>query len=314
MVRKDQALPLFFLILIVFLLCLSFAGCRKPKQTTVVGESEDPTSASETMPLPLNRGPYSLVDPAITKEPKQRTWKDIAYAISPSQKIDIYLPEKGQGPFPVILSIHGGGLVEGDKVGLDLKAAMFGLQRDYAVVSMNYRLLGEAGLPAQIQDVKAVIRFIRANGITYNLNPMKIALWGGSAGGYLASLAGTSSDFVDFIDPILGNERQSDKVQAVVDWYGPISNLSVMGVESNYFSNPETFISKDDPPFLIQHGKQDQLVSYKQSVAFAEKLKRTLGEQRVEFTLFENARHADPLFFTPDNINQVLDFLDKWMK
>jgi acetyl esterase/lipase len=313
MVRKDLTLSTFFFGLVIFLLCLSLSSCRKPKATVETIESDDPTP--KTTPTLQNHGPYSLVDPAITKEPNQRTWKDVAYAdLSPSQKLDIYLPEKGQGPFPVIISIHGGGLVEGDKVGLDLKAALHGLQRDYAVISINYRLLGELGIPAQIQDVKAAIRFVRANGLTYNVNPMKIALWGGSAGGYLASLAGTSSDFVDFIDPTLGNEKQSDKVQAVVDWYGPIRNLSVMGVKSSYFSNPETFVTKDDPPFLIQHGKQDQLVSFEQSVAFAEKLKKVVGEKRVELTLFENAQHADPLFFSPENINKVLDFLDKYMK
>lgn len=301
------------LVIIMILLMIPFGGCKKTKKPVEIKVDEQ---IGESTKLPKQKpGPLVLSDLSNTSNPKQRKWMDIPYAtLSQSQKLDIYLPEKGNGPFPVIISIHGGGLSEGDKQGLDLKAAIHGLTRDYAVISINYRLLGEASMPAQINDVKAAIRFIRAHAYTYHLNPMKIALWGGSAGGYLASLAGTASDIKDFNDSTLGNYRQSDKVQAVVDWYGPITNLSVMGLKSNYFTTPSTYVSKDDAAFLIQHGRDDKLVSLEQSIVFAQLLTKTLGNKRVELTIFEKAGHADPIFFTSNNIEHVLNFLDRHLK
>lgn len=300
-------------LVVLMLLMISFGGCKKTKKPMEKETFQETTESSES---PKQKpGPLVLEDLSNPANPKQRKWMDVPYAtLSQSQKLDIYLPEKGNGPFPVIISIHGGGLSEGDKQGLDLKAAIHGLTRDYAVISINYRLLGEASMPAQIKDVKAAIRFIRAHAYTYHLNPMKIALWGGSAGGYLASLAGTASDIIDFNDSSLGNYHQSDKVQAVVDWYGPITNLSVMGIKSNYFTTPSTYVSKDDAAFLIQHGRDDKLVSLEQSIAFAQLLTKTLGNKRVELTIFEKAEHADPIFFTSNNIEYVLNFLDRHLK
>jgi acetyl esterase/lipase len=289
---------------ILFLLCLVvvlLSSCQKLVKININPE------ASVTVPDTEKTRPLDPTD--------QRIWKDISYAnLSPSQKLDIYLPERGSGPFPVIISIHGGGLSEGDKVGPDLKASLNAIDRGYALVSINYRLLGEAKMPAQIMDVKAVIRFVRSYAPKYSFDPMKIALWGGSAGGYLASLAGTSSDIKEFIDPTLGNSDQSDRVQAVVDWYGPISDQRVMGLDPKYTANPESYITSDDPPFLIQHGKLDQLVSFEQSVIFAENLKKVLGEKKVELTLIDDVGHGNPVFFSPKNIKYVLDFLDLYMK
>jgi acetyl esterase/lipase len=316
---KRVRVSVFCTLTVLFLLGLPFYGCQKPK-TSIENNLLDSKmiATNKTKNASKNQettGPSIVSDLTNPIAPNQRKWLDIPYStLSPRQKLDIYLPQNGNGPFPVIISIHGGGLVEGDKVGLDLKAAKHGLERGYAVVSINYRLLGEAKIPAQIMDVKTAIRYIRANAYAYYLNPMKLALWGGSAGGYLASLAGTSADYKEFIDPNQGNSNQSDRVQAVVDWYGPISNLSVMGVEESYITNPATFISKDDPAFLIQHGKEDRLVSYEQSVSFAQKLKNTLGNKRVELSIFDTAGHADSQFFTPENINNVLNFLDRFMK
>ena len=96
----------------------------------------------------------------------KRKWQDIAYAnLSPSQKLDIYLPDEGDGPFPVIVSVHGGAFMFGDKVDGQLTPMLEGLKRGYAVVSINYRLSGEALFPANITDVKAAIRGVKANAV-----------------------------------------------------------------------------------------------------------------------------------------------------
>ena len=276
----------------------------------------------------------------------KRKWIDIAYANqSQAQKVDIYLPEEGDGPYPVILSIHGGAFKSGDKGDGQVNAMLEGLKRGYAVVSVNYRLSGEAIWPAQIQDVKAAIRWIRANSKQYKLNSGKIATWGGSAGGHLSAMAGTSGNVKELEDLSQGNADQSSRVQAVVDWFGPtdflkmdeqakeskVANPQVHSIPDSPESqligknlqdapdlvkaaNPETYISKDDPPFFIQHGLNDPLVPYPQSVNFAKKLEQTLGKEKVTLELIPGTGHGGPNFQTKENIDKVFVFLNKHLK
>jgi acetyl esterase/lipase len=272
-------------------------------------------------------------------------WQNIPYAsLSQSQKLDIYLPDQGDGPFPVIISIHGGAFMMGDKEDLQLRPMLRGLKRGYAVASINYRLSGEALFPANINDVKAAIRWIKANAAKYKLNPQKIALWGGSAGGNLSALAGTSGDVKELEDLNLGNADQSSRVQAVVDWFGPTNFLlmdeqlketgngkpdhsKANSPESRLFgqsiteipdkvklANPETFISKDDPPFLIMHGSKDQLVPTQQSIQFAEKLEKVLGKDKVNLVLLPGVHHGGLEFESEKNIDIVFSFLDNILK
>ena len=94
----------------------------------------------------------------------RRKYLDVPYAdISPAQKLDIYLPDAGDGPFPVAIYIHGGAFMHGDKADSSIHSFLFGLERGYAVASLNYRLSGEAIFPAGVQDVKAAVRFLRAH-------------------------------------------------------------------------------------------------------------------------------------------------------
>ncbi|QNU18013.1 alpha/beta hydrolase [Geobacillus zalihae] len=274
-----------------------------------------------------------------------KTYFDIPYAsLSESQKLDIYLPEKGEKPFPVIISIHGGAFAFGDKKGPDCEAALHGLERGYAIASVNYRLSGEATFPADIEDVKAAIRFLRAHADEFSLCSEKFAVWGGSAGGALAALVGTSGDVPEFKNPTIGYVEYSDRVQAVVDWYGPINFLTMddqfieIGIEGQIHNssdsfesklmgqqitlipdlvakhNPETYITPDCPPFLIQHGMKDDIIPYLQSVEFAKKLESVIGKENVILELFENAGHGGPEFHSEENIRKVLDFLDARLK
>jgi len=272
-------------------------------------------------------------------------WLDISYAkTSNAQKLDVYLPE-GEGPFPVILSIHGGAFKGGDKRDGQLTPMLEGLKRGYAVVSINYRLSPEAIFPAQIYDVKAAVRWIRANAKQYKFNPDKIAAWGGSAGGTLVALAGTSGNVKELEDLTLGNPTQSSRVQVVVDWFGPtdflkmddqlkeskVKNPQIHSIPDSPESeligknlaeapelvkavNPETYITPDDPPFLIQHGLIDHLVPYQQSVNLAKKLELVLGKDKVTLELFENNDHGGPAFTTAQNIYKVFAFLDQYLK
>lgn len=274
-----------------------------------------------------------------------RKYIDIPYAnLSNSQKLDIYLPDTGNGPFPVIIAVHGGSFMIGDKEDQQITPMLEGVKHGYAVVAINYRLSGEAKFPAAINDVKAAIRWVKANAKQYKLDESKIALWGNSAGANLAALAGVTSEVKEPDDSTLGNSNKSNIVHAVIDWFGPIDfltidsqfNASKMGgahhsdeesPESKYFgqkiteipelvekSNPENYITPDDPPFFIQHGSDDELVPVEQSISFADKLKNVLGDDKVNFEIIEGAKHGYTKYETKENMDKVFAFLDKYLK
>jgi acetyl esterase/lipase len=285
--------------------------------------------------------------PANTDHVK-RKFLDIPYAsLSPAQKLDTYLPDEGEGPFPVTVWIHGGAFMGGDKADVQVLPSLEGLKRGYAVVAINYRLSGEARFPALVHDAKAAIRWVRANAQIYHFDRSRIAAWGGSAGAYIALMLGTSAGVDRLEDLSMGNPGQPSTVQAVVSWYGPSDFLKMdeqleesglrplPGMEHNGASSPEslllghkiteipeqvraanplTYIQPKAPPFLLQHGTRDATVSVQQSVVMAAGLKAVLGNRMVTLQLIEGAEHADPRFETPENVDRVLDFLDKHLK
>lgn len=284
--------------------------------------------------------------PSVNTDHIRRKWLNLPYAAqSKAQQLDIYLPEVGEGPFPIILAVHGGAFKMGDKADFQLKPMLEGLKRQYAIVSINYRLSGEAIFPAQIYDVKAAIRWIKANASEYHLDASRIAAWGGSAGGNLVSLIGTSSHVQELEDLSMGNADFSCEVQVVVDWFGPTNFLTMDDLfvhsevegkqkhnapdspesqllgqtitdvpEKVMMANPETYISSQTPPFFIQHGTRDPLIPTQQSVIFAEKLVDVLGSDTVKLELLEGAGHGGPEFETVENVSKVLDFIDHYLK
>ena len=299
-------------------------------------------------PIPWPHYAIQATHPLANTEHINRKFLDIPYANqSPAQKLDIYFPDDIPGLKPVIVSIHGGAFMGCDKSDMQVMPMLEGLKRGYAVVAVNYRLSWEAKFPALVQDVKASIRWIRANASRYELDPQRIAAWGGSAGGYLASMLGTSAGIPELEDLSLGNPEQPCSVQAVVSWYGPTDflkmdeQLAVNGLtpqedqlhnganspeslllgqkiteipERVKAANPETYIRQTAPPFFLQHGTKDCVVPVQQSVNFANKLSKILREDRVRLELIPDAEHADPRFESPDNVKKVLDFLDKCLK
>ncbi len=216
----------------------------------------------------------------------------------PAQRLDLYLPNSANtNAHPTIIWIHGGGWIMGDKA--DVAAVKRLVCKGYAVASINYRLSGTAKFPAQIHDVKAAIRFLRANAANYKLDPNKFASFGSSAGGHLASLAATSGGVADLEDLSLGNATTSSHVHAGVAWYGP-SDFAQMDAqtinqgcgaaaathgrtdspESNLLgctvanapcaaaikrANPANYIGSNTPPLLLMHGTQDCTVPNAQS-------------------------------------------------
>lgn len=227
--------------------------------------------------------------------------RDLVYAPPGdlAHRLDLYLPSPAREPLPVVVYIHGGGWLGGDKASGPDFVEHFA-NDGYAMASINYRLAREAVFPAQLTDVQNAIRWLRANAATYGLDPDRIALWGSSSGGHLAALAGTAGGQYEPGEAING---ESARVQAVVDWKGPTNLLlladhahpesrnryEVPGSPENRLigcptelsgcaeaarrADPATYISPDDPPFLIMHGDDDRTVGYQQSVVFYEALR-----------------------------------------
>ena len=150
-----------------------------------------------------------------------RKWLDIPYAsASESQKLDLYLPEEGDGPFPLVVLIHGGGWCSGDKRGVTMLPAYKLMSQGYALASVEWRFGQEEPIPAMIHDAKAAIRFLRANAEQYKLDASKVAIWGNSSGGYVANMVAATGWCDGLVDDLsLQSDEQSCEVQALVSWY-----------------------------------------------------------------------------------------------
>jgi acetyl esterase/lipase len=263
--------------------------------------------------------------------PGVRVLKDLPYVPDghERQKLDLYLPEKEDGARPVVVWIHGGGWQGGSK---DRCPAVPLVTKGFAVASINYRLSQHAKFPAQIEDSKAAIRWLRANATKYHLDSQHIGVWGASAGGHLVALLGTTGDRKEF-DTHGPNPNQTSKVQAVCDWFGPgdFTRLARAGstrahnavdallggpIEANKEkaaqASPITYVAKGDPPFLIMHGDKDELVSLAQSEDFADALRKAGVE--VSLHVLKGAGHGGPAFTSPENMKLVEDFFVKHLK
>jgi acetyl esterase/lipase len=243
------------------------------------------------------------------ERPDMTVLRDIEYVPGghERQKLDLYLPKAARAnedatKRPLIVWVHGGAWLGGSK---DRCRAVLFVRQGYAVASINYRLSQDAIFPAQIQDCKAAIRWLRAHADKYGWDPERIGVWGSSAGGHLVALLGTAGDVNDFD---VGPHRDvSSRVQAVCDVCGP-TDLTQIGrsrstmdhdapnspvakllggpVQKNHDkaqrANPITYVTEDDPPFLIVHGDKDPLVPHSQSEILYDALKKA----DVEATLY----------------------------
>ena len=199
------------------------------------------------------------------------------------------------------------------------------------MASINYRLSQHAVFPAQIEDCKAAIRWLRANAAKYHLDPDHIGVWGASAGGHLVALLGTTGG-VKELEGTGGNLDQSSRVQCVVDWFGP-TDMATMGrqadkpgtpvaqliggpVQENQEkarkASPLTYVSKDSAPFLIMHGDKDNMVPLQQSEVLAEALKKAGVE--VKLQVVKGNGHGGPGFNSPENRKLIEDFFAKHLK
>ncbi len=244
-------------------------------------------------------------------------------------KLDLYLPEKTEGKLPVVVWIHGGGWNKGSK---DRCPAVWLVPKGFAVASVQYRLSTEAQWPAQMDDCRDAIRWLRDNAKQHQLDAKHIGVWGSSAGGHLVALMGTLD--------LPKDEKTSARIKAVCDWFGPSDLLTmpanVVGngrteedvAKSNgaillgapIYKVPDTAklasalhqVSKGDAPFLIIHGDADPQVPLAQSTRLHDKLKETGVPS--ELAIIKGGGHGGPLFNTPEVQAQILKFFERELK
>ena len=281
--------------------------------------------------------------PEVKLPPGVRMLGDIAYIPDgdSAQVLDLYLPEKpSDRPLPLIVHIHGGGWMGGSKFPCPIAAIV---PKGYVVASVEDRFSQKAKFPAQIQDCQAAIRWLRANAKEHNIDPDHVGVVGGSAGGHLSALVGTSGGKKVF-PPIGGNEEQSDRVQAVCNIFGPANFTTVMqqaaddknvrnifkfntpgdpysqliGVslegnrEKTDAVSPIHYVSNDNPPMLILHGTHDALVPYAQS----EELAAALKARGVDVWLqtLPGSGHGGGAFGKPSIVVLMANFFDKYLQ
>jgi acetyl esterase/lipase len=287
-------------------------------------------SFGQTLPT-ATPPPTATPIPTASPVPFQRygeTLTNVAYCKTDdaSQKMDIYFPDSG-GPWPVLVYVHGGSWMRGDKS----EALMFAggmTAQGYLVASINYRLYPPARFPAMIEDVKCAVRSLRAHASEYNVDPDRIGAMGVSAGGHLVSLLGTSDqsagwDVGEYLD-------QSSRVQAVIAM-APVTDLTKnfpnadieamrhvgFGEDNIVQASPLTHVTSDDPPFLLIHGDHDELVPYEQSQLMYDRLVQM--NVPAQLVIVKNATHSftapeGTLTPSPIEINQIiLDFLDHYL-
>src|SRR5215472_12227506 len=257
-----------------------------------------------------------------TPTPTTATIVDLAYAHqSNAERLDLYLPAQS-GRAPLVMWIHGGAFSVGDKSSITddesgpapTPSGSLGpyqiqhphvddlLARGYAVASLDYRMEGPVrGAPDAVRDAKAAVRFLRAAAARYRLDPDRFAVWGNSAGAYMAVMLGVTGDQrTVYDDAAMGNGSVSSVVQAVVDWYGPMALPD----------NPITHIAtaRSLPSFLIAQGTADQSVAQ----ANAQDLQAALvrAGARSTLTMIPGAGHEDHAF-SATQLPATYSFLDR---
>ncbi|NQU85881.1 MAG: alpha/beta hydrolase [Mariniphaga sp.] len=274
-----------------------------------------------------------------------KSWKDLNYA-GDSQEyhmLDIYLPEIEKPSYPAVIVIYGSAWFSNNLKGSVMQnIGKPILDAGFAVIAPNHRSSVDAKFPAQINDIKAVVRFIRANAEKYMIDTSFIGVSGFSSGGHLSALTGTSGGVEQFIVGSATASIEGDvgsftsfnsSVDAVVDWFGPTDFLVMDSCGSNMvhnpanspesslvggtiqenkdkcaLANPITYIDANDPPFLILHGNMDPLVPHCNS----ELLLKALQNEKVpaQLVLVPEAGHG-PGLFEEKYYKMMIDFFNK---
>ena len=274
---------------------------------------------------------------------------DIPYGTLPEQLLDVYYPPEGQGPWPLILYIHGGGWTLGNRRECALEGIIDAIHSGYAIVSVDYRLAPKVKYPEFLFDVKTAVRWARANAAEFDFDPARFAVMGDSAGAHLALLIGFTAGHPECEGEQYGWPGVSSAVQAVVDIYGPadlaadnaawvaeagVPTVRFFGAAEDDdgapldrmmacftpdrdmlpFISPIAYVHRDIPPVLILQGEADPVVPKQHSIHLAQRITEVCGPERVDLRLYPERTHADFAFLTDETAHTVVGFLDNYLK
>ena len=295
---------------------LLISGCAAPEQRA----APVPTTA---LPKPM----ATSIPPSETPTPElsELPWFSVSYITdgNPRQKLDVHFPEVGEGPFPTIFAIHGGGFIGGNKNAYYKDASYFN-ELGYAFVSIDYRLAPDFNYPAQVEDSFCALAWVHANAATYRFDTERIIVMGDSAGGYLAAMLGSVDRPGIYLEGCPHLLPQTDWIQAVLVLYGIYDFTSIDGYRDDAITNnfeplwgstfsdvpaetlaemsPISWVDGSEPPFLIIHGTLDTLIPSWMSEDFASALEESGAA--VELLLVE-AGHGFGIYQNPSSSTNV---------
>ena len=260
------------------------------------------------------------------------THRDIEFAKvgEHSLKLDLYLPEV-KNP-PLVVWVHGGAWRRGSKESMPIPGL---LGHGFAIASVSYRLSPVAPFPAQVHDIKAAIRFLRAKQEAFGYDASKVAIAGSSAGGHLVALVGTTNGHPDLEGDVGEHGDQSSDVQAIVDYYGPTNFLTILKQSTPHglgvripalqlllrsqpedvpdlarLASPVFHVDANDPPLLMIHGDQDPQVPINQSHELHGAYQSAGREEQVRFEVIHGGLHGGEKFYDAKRMKLVADFLE----
>ncbi len=277
--------------------------------------------------------PSAAQQPAKLKVPDTVVFEpNIEYANPDGQhlQLDLARPKTGDGPFPAIVCIHGGGFRAGSRQGYDGLCIRLA-EQGYLAVTVSYRLAPKYQFPAAIHDVKAAVRWLRANARKYQIDPERIGVTGGSAGGHLAQFLGVTADVKQF-EGDGGNAEQSSRVVCVVNYYGPSDFTKSYGKsvdaaqvlplwlggdleqarQKHILASPLNWVTPNAAPTLCIHGTEDKYVAHEQAVWLIDRLK-AVGVEAQLLTL-EGAGHGFKGKDAETAEKAMLAFFDRHLK
>ncbi len=248
-------------------------------------------------------------------------------------KLDLYLPEQGQ-PAGLIVWVHGGAWRGGSRADVDLKGLV---ARGWALASVDYRLSTVARFPAQIHDIKAALRYLRAHAADYGYPSSRFVIAGSSAGGHLAALVGVSNGVAELEGKIGGFTGESSHVQAIVDLYGASNLTTILSQSTSHglsvrvpalelllggqpealpelarLASPVTHVDPSDPPLLLLHGDRDNQMPINQSHELQGAYERL--RLPVVFKVVHGSGHGGPAFRDETSLALIDQFLRVQLK
>ena len=297
--------------------------------TIQVDASESPDTPEHSKGNPLFIWLLSLIAfgmPATPSQAQTPTHRDVEYAKigDRSLQVDLYLPTvNDNGKSPLVVWVHGGAWRAGSKDSVPVK---HWLNSGFAIASVDYRLSGEAKFPAQVYDIKAAIRFLRASADRFRIDSSRFVVAGSSAGGHLAALVGVSNGAGGLEGMVGEHQSVSSDVQAAVSFYGASNLQTILSQSTEHglsvrvpalqlllggqpdekpdlarLASPVTYVDASDPPLWLIHGDADPQMPMEQSVELEAAYSKY--DLPVQFDVIKGGKHGGDEFYTRDRLS-----------